>query len=132
MGAIEIISASVASFIFGALWYGPLFGKTWAKLMNFTDRDAKKAKQKGMAKLLIANFVGTLITVFVLSTLLNRMYINSVAKSAEVAVLLWLGFYASSTLLGGVLWESKPIKLYMLNAVYWLINLIIIGAIVVL
>ncbi len=132
MGSIEIITATIISFIFGALWYGPLFGKTWARLMGFKDIDKKKAKQKGMAKLLIVNFIGTLITAFVLSTILNRMYITSVTKSAEIAVLLWLGFYASSTLLGSVLWENKPIKLYILNASYWLLNLLIIGVVVVL
>jgi hypothetical protein len=25
----------VANVVFGFVWYGPLFGKTWAKLMNF-------------------------------------------------------------------------------------------------
>ncbi len=32
---LAILLAVVASFIFGAIWYGPLFGKTWAGLMGF-------------------------------------------------------------------------------------------------
>lgn len=29
-----VIAAVVVSFLFGWLWYGPLFGKKWMGLMN--------------------------------------------------------------------------------------------------
>ena len=39
-----IAAAVVASFLFGWLWYGPLFGKKWAALMNMAmDHQLGKA-----------------------------------------------------------------------------------------
>ena len=32
---LAVLVAVVASFFFGWLWYGPLFGKKWASLMKF-------------------------------------------------------------------------------------------------
>jgi len=38
---IPILIATIASFIFGFLWYGPLFGKQWMNLMGFTKKSIK-------------------------------------------------------------------------------------------
>lgn len=40
----------------------------------------------------------------------------------------WLGFVAT-IMLGMTLWEGKPFRLYLLNAGYQLLNLLVMGAI---
>jgi hypothetical protein len=47
---------------------------------------------------------------------------------AAVGIWLWLGFMAVATL-NQVLWEGKPLKLYILNNAYNLLSLMTMGAI---
>ena len=56
---VAVAVAVVANFIFGFLWYTPLFGKTWAKEMGM-DPEAKPdggAMAKGMIMMVIGNFL---------------------------------------------------------------------------
>jgi hypothetical protein len=127
---IAVIIASVISFIVGFLWYGPLFGKLWMKLNNLSDKDIKKAKEKGMAGMILLSFIGTLITVYVFAILIGALGIGgSIAGGIQLGFWLWLGFLVATTLLGSVLWDNKPWALFLLNSAYWLLNLEVIAII---
>ena len=55
-----ILIAVVANFIFGAIWYMPLFGKAWAKEMKMDANGPKppaSAMIKGMSIMVIGNFL---------------------------------------------------------------------------
>jgi hypothetical protein len=116
-----LLSALVVTLL-GALWYGPLFGKTWIKLMHWTEKEIEAAKKKGMAQPMIINFLSTLV--YILAWLLNTTSPTSLTSGITLAFLVWLGFIATITL-STVLWEGKPFKLYLLNNLYNLISLII-------
>ena len=66
--------AAVAAHVLGFLWYGPLFGKKWASMMKFTEKNKEKAKGKGMAKLYVLSFIGSLVTAFVLSLFIGPAF----------------------------------------------------------
>ena len=62
---LAVAAAVVASFLFGWLWYGPLFGKKWASLMKM-PADSKpdpKVMLRGMGLTLL----GTLLIAYVLA-----------------------------------------------------------------
>jgi len=124
---VAVIAAAVVSFVIGFLWYGPLFGKTWMKLMNFS-KDANM--KKGMAGKMVAHFIANIILTFVLAHVLAWTQAATIASAAGAAFLVWLGFFAT-TALGQVLWEGKSTKLYVLNVVYSLITLVVASAILV-
>jgi hypothetical protein len=126
---IGVIVATVVSFIVGFLWYGPLFGKLWMKLQNFSKADINNAKKKGMTGLLVINFVATLITAFVLSYLIDLTASSTVSSALSLGFLIWLGFFATTSPLGSVLWEGKPFNLYVLNAAYWLVIVLVMSGI---
>ena len=48
----------------------------------------------------------------------------------ELALWCWLGFVVP-TMLGMVLWEQKPVKLYLINVLYWLVSFIAMALILV-
>ncbi len=130
---LPALVAAIVSFIIGWIWYGPLFGKTWMMLMNINEKEINKSKKKGMGKMLLLNFIGTLITASVLAGVISAIGLSSESAGPFGAVLgfwLWLGFLASTTLLGSVLWENKSWKLFALNGAYWLVNLLVMGAII--
>ncbi len=114
--------AVVASFVFGFLWYGPLFGKTWAQLMGIKIGECK---HKPWA--LPLTLLGTVLTTFVLAYVL---YIYRPYCPYGAAFFVWLGFYVP-LLFGSVTWEGRPWKLFALNATYYFLNLQLITAILV-
>ena len=128
---LSVVIASVVSFIVGFIWYGPLFGKLWMKLSNISEKDAKKAKEKGMAVPMLLNFIGTLVTAYVLAAFLQVLGAGTVSGAMAVAFWAWLGFIAATTLLGGVLWENKSWNLFLLNGGYWLVTVEVIAAMLV-
>ncbi len=126
---LRIILTSVILFIIGFYWYGPLFGKHWIKLSKISASDLSKAKQKSRTKPAIFNFIGNIVMVCVLANFINLLGIASIAQGIILGFWVWLGFFAATTLLGSVLWDNKPWGLFVLNGLYWLVQLMVAGAI---
>lgn len=122
--------ATVSSIVVGFLWYGPIFGKTWAGLVGI-DFNQKPETGK-MVRSILLNALGALFMAFVLDhgIIFGNAYLNMSGAMSGVqgAFWYWLGFFAPVTL-GVVLWENKPWKLWFINAGYYLVVLLIMGAI---
>ena len=126
---LAILVCGIASMIVGAFWYSPAgFGNTWMKLMKFTTKDIEKAKKKGMGPAYFLNFVAALLMAAVLSKIVGVFGAMTAAAGVKIGFKVWLGFIATVTL-GGTLWEGKPWKLWILNNAYWLVMMLIMGAI---
>ena len=119
----SILSAAIASILVGYAWYSPLlFGNIWLRLSKLS---VKKQDKKKMARQYIIMFISSLITAYVLSFFVRGLTLNN---SIGVVFWLWLGFIATTTI-SGVLWENKPVKLYLINNGYSLVSLIIMAII---
>jgi len=55
---LAVLAASLVGFVIGAIWYGPLFGKAWMKIVGLTEKDAANAN---MGKIYAMCFVLQLI-----------------------------------------------------------------------
>jgi len=108
---LRVFLAAFSSMILGSLWYGPIFGKPWMKMMGMSKEGMKGFKPSDMAKLYGIQFIGSIVMAFVLSQLPNVSLF-----------LIWAGFVAPVTLTS-VLWEGKPWKLWLLNNGYFLVLL---------
>ncbi len=69
---MAILVATIAQFIFGAIWYMPIFGKLWGKIHGFDQVPKEKQKEimKDMWIPLVIQFVGTTVTSTVFALLL--------------------------------------------------------------
>ena len=131
VNVLGVLIVAVISFILGFLWYGPLFGKQWLKLSKMPASEIAKAKSKSMNKPMFLNFIGTIIMVFVFAQIINLLGASSVGQGIVLGFWMWLGFFASTTILYGTLWEGKSWGFYVLNGLYWLVNLMVSGALIV-
>lgn len=127
---LAVLAAAVVSMVVGALWYGPLFGKLWISMMGFTEEKMKEAKAKGMGKSYAVAFVGSLVMAFVLAHFAAVWNAEGVAGAWQLAFWSWLGFIAP-IMLGQVLWEGKPVKLYILNVAHYLVALFLMAIMLV-
>ena len=126
---ISVLVAAIASFVIGALWYSPmLFGKMWMKLSNVTDKEMKKAKQKGMSKNFVFQFLASLVMAYVLAHFVQYTESSTISDGMLAGFWIWLGFIAT-VMIGMVLWEGKPWKLYFVKAGHELFALAVMGAI---
>lgn len=99
----SILAATVVQFVFGAIWYTPVFGKLWGKIHGFEAHS--KAEQEKMMKAMLpmlgVQFVMTIVTSVVLSLFLQV----SDMSPYVLAGLFWLGFVVptqvSAVIFGG-------------------------------
>ena len=120
-----VLVAALAYMGVGMLWYGPLFGSMWKKLMGFTDKDLKKMKlTPGQA--MFMGLLTALISAYVLAHFVDYLGAVDFATAFHAAFWIWLGFFGTFQM-GAFLWEGKPFKLYVLNTTASLVSLIIMA-----
>ncbi len=130
-----IFAAVVAAFLFGFVWYGPLFGKTWARLMGMDV--SKKPESKDMRRALIIQIFGTFLVALAMSQI-NQMWRPSVWRvgydSADLiygfcgGFTAWIGFYVPLQL-NKVAWEKRPWSVFFINTGHDFLNLQLISQI---
>jgi hypothetical protein len=131
---IAVFVAAIASMIIGFIWYGPLFGKEWSKLMGWGDMTPEKMKemQKKARPAYAITFVAALIMAYVLAHALLFVSLNmgtiGFFAGLSAGFWCWLGFVMPVSL-GTVLWDQKPWKLWFINTGYWLVLLLVMGVI---
>jgi hypothetical protein len=104
---IAIFLVTLVSFIWGSIWYGPLFWNLWLKI-HWKDDDLSKKEMKkeslNMWKLLVAEFV---ITFLMINTLAFMLKIISVYSALHVAFMIWLWFIVPITISNIIWWSDK-------------------------
>mgnify|MGYP001578371086 CR=1 FL=1 len=126
---LAILVAAAANMVVGALWYSPfLFGSIWRKATHHHEEHIKGGK---MALLYFAAFLMTLLTNFVLANYIEYLGAETASEGAESAFWPWLGFFVP-VLAGGVLWERKSFKVFVINALHYLVALLTSGIILAL
>lgn len=105
MNYLAILIATVAQFIIGAIWYAPLFGTMWGKIHGFDTKtpEVQARMKKQMMPLLVAQFLVTIVTTFVLALFIT--YLPSDWNAYALAGFFWIGFVVptqvSAVLFGG-------------------------------
>lgn len=119
---IAVIIAAVSAFLVGAVWYGPLFSKTWQKLVGLADKDL----QKDMVRTFGGAFVLTLVMSITLAFFIGN---NDLSFGLFAGLAAGIGWVA--TALGiNYLFERKSLKLYLINAGYNVVTFALMGAII--
>ena len=87
---LPVLVCAIVSIILGSLWYGPIFGKTWMRLMKvdadcMTDPVKRKAAQKQAMPLYLIQFLLSLLEIWVLAK-----FIASGFSSSGLCTALWI------------------------------------------
>lgn len=128
---LAVLVAAIVSMVIGGFWYSPLlFGKRWIEGMNFAPKDLLDMKKRANASYTI-NFLLLLLMAFVLAHFVDYAQATTFIEGVQAGFWIWLGFIATVSL-GSVLWEGRPIPVYLINAGYQLLNLVLMGVILTL
>ena len=133
---VAVLIAVAASFFFGWLWHGPLFGRKWAALMKLPPdmKPDPKAMRRGMVLTLVGIFLTAYTIVFIGDVWRPSVWGGAGDAPGYVYGLLtglwvWIGFYVPQAL-GGVAWEGKSWPLFGLNAAHSFLSLQIVAMII--
>lgn len=127
-----VLLCAVSSMIIGSLWYGPIFGREWMKLVGFTPQSMEKAK-KSMTQTYILMFISSLVMAWFLFHFIWYAAPGSYTLfiSIKVAVYAWIGFIATVSFTKYLFSpEKKSAKLLYIETGYHLVSLIAMGAII--
>lgn len=134
---LAVLASAVLMMALGFLWYGPLFGKTWSQLMRWSEMTPEKMKemQKKARPAYAATFLGALVMSFVMSHTLifasTYLHESGISAGLQTGFWNWLGFVVPVTI-GTVFWDGKPWKLWIINAGYYLLGMLLIGVLLAL
>lgn len=126
---LAVLAAGVINMIVGSLWYSPLlFAKPWMESLGLSDKKLEEMKkQVNMGQTYGMMFVGALVMGYVMAVLVRMTNTTMLDTGALLGFWVWLGFVAP-VMLGGVLFEQKPLKWYFVSTGYYLVVLVLIGA----
>ncbi len=124
-----VIGCAVAAMVVGAVWYGPLFGRAWLKVIGATAADlaARREMQKRAAPLYAIQFLLTCFQVFVLAH-----YVRLGLGGVESALWIWAGFIVP-TIAGTAMWNNDSRQVawarFLIQVGYQLVVFVIFGLI---
>ncbi len=133
---LAVLACVIAAMPVGWAWYGPLFGKAWAKEMGMEDMPEPKGAEMGRSMALFA--VGNLLIAYVLAHVLIVSQTAAAlagetpavwASALDNAIPMWLGFFVPIQI-GRVAWEKRGWKLVAINGSFDLVRLVLFALIV--
>ncbi len=124
-----ILVATIIQILLGMFWYSPIgFGKPWMKSLGKTLADIEAQKGKGMALSYIFMIITAFIMTYVLAHFVDYANATDAMGGLVAGFWIWLGFIATSSL-GMVLWEKRSLSWYAITSGYYLVSLLITGAV---
>jgi hypothetical protein len=124
---LAIVVAAIACFLFEAGWYS-IFLKPW---LNGTGRTMEWLVNTGVnpAFQYAVALVAEAVIAASISCLIQLTGPQTWQRGIKVAAILWLGFVLT-TLSTEYVFEVRPWSLLGINAGFWLVGMILMGAIV--
>lgn len=123
-----VFVAAIVHFIIGGLWYGPLFGNKFLEIIGWTPAQVEKIVSENHWSQYAVAFASSLVLVYILAHFIKYTGATSITGGLQTAFWLWLGFVAT-TQIATVIFEKRPLGLYLLNVGYQLVAGLICGAI---
>ena len=125
MNWIAVVCAAAAYWVIGAIWYMALFGKIWAAAI---EQSGVKIQRGGMGAKMIGNFLCNLVAAAIMARLIARAGITELGYGLKLGAGAGLGF-AATALTIQYLWESKPFKVWLIDASHHVVGCIALGGI---
>lgn len=126
-----IIVCAVASMVLGSIWYGPLFGKTWLRIIGASEMDIEKRKEM-QKKAMPLYFIQIILSIFQVWVLAYYIAGWVEASALTNALWIWAGF-VMPTVAATAMWNNNPRKIawaqFLVQAGYQLVAFIMFALI---
>jgi len=120
---LAVLVGVVASNALGFLWYGPLFGKAWLRMIG-----KKQEELQANPSMYVITAVASAITMVALSLIVHAFGAGSFVQGLIAGVVTWVGIGATATFVYTT-FEGPPTNVWMLNAAYQLVIYAVMGGV---
>ena len=125
---LAVVAAAVASWIFGALWYG-LLGTRWMAALGTTKAELMGPSGKPSPAPFVLSFVAELVMAWTLAGVIGHMGQVTVRSAVITAFLAWLGFVITTVLVNNA-YTRRQAALTAIDGGHWLGVLLIQGLVI--
>lgn len=123
---MAVIVSAIACMVLGAIWYMPaVLGNIWMKEVGKSQEDLKK---NANASAYVMMFVGALVLSYVMAHFVVYAGAKDAMAGATTGFWAWLGFVATTSL-GKKAFTGTSWTLYAIDAGFYLLEFLVIGAI---
>jgi hypothetical protein len=123
---LTLVACVAAYMVLGMLWYGPIFGKIWARLTGM-DKVHKDVMKRQMAPAIATSVLGAVVQASVLGSALNG--IPYLVDTLAVTFMLWLTF-TGMVFATSYAYTMKPLKLLAIDTLYPLVSWLAMSSII--
>ena len=125
-----VLVAAIASFAFGAAWYGVL-GKPWMAALGKTKEQLLGPSGKPRPLPLVLAFVADLVIAYVLAGAVGHLGPGQVTLRNGLisAVFLWAGFVATTIAVNNA-FSGRKATLTLIDSGHWLAAMLVAGAVI--
>ena len=123
---IAVIVGGIFNMAFGALWYGPLFGKVWLRAIGKTSDEIQSS-----GTMYILPLIAGLVSSYLLAALIAGLSIALWWQGALMGAILYLGIGSTATLTTGT-FEGSPRSARLLFTLYQVHVFAVLGLVFVL
>ncbi len=124
---INYLAVAVSAIIFfflGAIWFSVLFAKTWVHELSRHNVTIKEPSKDKLLTNMGLTFLKDTIIAFAMACLVHMSGSTTLESGLMLGLIIALGF--SATAIAGVfIWESRSIKLFLIDAGYQVIGVIL-------
>ena len=120
---LAILVATLAAFMLGWLWYGPLFGQAWLKAIGKSADEIEPSPRP-----FIITFFTTLVTCIVLAALMSSLDMMNLTGGIALGAITGIGFVAAS-LASDSAFCGWGVSLFLILSGYRVVFSILMGAI---
>lgn len=122
-----VLVAAVFSMILGAVWYSQIgYGQEWLKLTSPRPEGGTRISK---GRLYLVAFLLALFMALVLAYLADVLRINTAREGLQLGTTMFFAFIATTTLTD-YLFAGRSLKLYLINAGFHFVELIVMGIII--
>lgn len=123
---LAVVASALAYWVLGALWYG-VFQNPFIALMRLQPEDLARIEAEGASLQIGIALANSLVLAYVLAHFVKFAGAETAARGAQVGFLVCLGFVLTTNL-ETVLFEFRPLGLYLISNGYHLVGMLGMGA----
>jgi hypothetical protein len=124
-----ILASAASSMIIGFVWYGPLFGKAWARYSGWTEEKIKTVSGKSMGLTYGLTLIAAIVSSLALTVLSRSLGATTARDGLMIGALAGVGL-AAMALATNFLFERRPLGFWLIVAGYEVIFMATAGVIV--
>lgn len=125
---LAVIAAIAVNMIVGAVWYSPLlFARPWMVANGFTEEQIKA--QGSATRGYIVSVIASVVIAFAIALSAQAAGAGAAIDGLLLGLAAGVGFVATTSA-ANYIFESRPLKLYLINAGYPVVSFTLIGLLI--